>query len=105
MVHPFHRPGPQRPAPSSAAQSRPHRLDGAAQRFDTDHLAVEAHSEHIMRKVHSTLSMLAVPSRIARTLSGQPVQVAPPQLFIMPSTIPVTYRRIDESNTEISLDR
>lgn len=73
--------------PSSAAQSRPHRLDGAAQRFETDHLAVEAHSEHIMRKVHS---MLAVPSRIARTLSGQPIQVAPRRLFIMPSTIQVT---------------
>ena len=34
--------------------------------------------------------MLANPSRIARTPSGQPIQVAPLRLFIMPSTIHVT---------------
>ncbi len=34
--------------------------------------------------------MLANPSRIARIPSGQPIQVAPLRLFIMPSTINVT---------------
>ncbi len=34
--------------------------------------------------------MLANPSRIARIPSGQPIQVAPLRLFIMPSTIHVT---------------
>ena len=34
--------------------------------------------------------MLANPSRIARIPSGQPIQVAPLRLFIMPSTIRVT---------------
>ena len=34
--------------------------------------------------------MLANPSRIARIPSGQPIQVAPLRLFIIPSTIHVT---------------
>ncbi len=39
----------------------------------------------------ATFRMLANPSRIAWTVSGQPIQVAPLRLFIIPSTIQVTH--------------
>ena len=47
--------------------------------------------------------MLANPSRIARIPSGQPIQVAPLRLFIMPSTIHVTQEESPGSSAAMGL--